>query len=482
MRIWALQFSVILLAILLPHLLDVGYSLTSFETLVVGAIAIALSLLFAAITVRSRELGFFSLAFLGYWLVDSYFISIDVIAIVVLPILYFSLRSAWGEGVRRGMGAFAVVFLMASIVSYKGTILDTPLLTTPTGSNLTPLFLHVIIDENASHAAMAEIHPALAANRLLEDYTDRGFTVFESTRATSGSTVRSLTAAFEGEVDRNRGQFSYSILNASYPRVLGELGYEVAVIQSNFLELCDPKTASCHTYNRNTNGRQMARFGSLDGGRLRIAADVLRAGYLSAKSVRGIALFRALGFGTMDGRIVFPRPATMLGLLDELESHFSTSRDGEAYLIHLMLPHFPYVLDSECGLTERDRWVVLDLLSGEIPPHLSADLIEQAYAEQVLCTHARIIQLIDVINASNPDAIILIQGDHGLRLDSMHHVPEPEEMSSPDAQRHLDLLFTLRAPWIEQGIVSRIDTLPDRLRATVINCLSQAELACGPSP
>ncbi len=469
-----------LLAILLPHLLDVGYSLASFETLVVGSVAVLMGIALSALAARSRAFSSFILAFLGYWLVDAYFISIDVIAIAVLPILYFLLRSAWGEGVRRGVGTFAVVFLLAAVVSYNQEILDTPLPTYPIENTSTPLFLHIIIDENASHAAMAEIHPALASSRLLQDYTDRGFTIFESTRATSGSTVRSLSATFGGDVDRHRGQFSYSIVNAGYPGILREFGYDVTIVQSNFLELCDPEVASCHTYNRNISGRQMARFGTLNGGRLRIVVDVLRADYLSTKSVRGIALLHGLGLGDMRGKVVFPRPVTMLGLLDDLDSHFGTRRDGKAYLIHLMLPHFPYVLDSECGLASRDRWVVLDLLSGQIPPHLSAALIEETYAEQVLCTHARIMRVVDIVSASNPDAIILIQGDHGLRLDSMHHVPEPDEMSSLDVQRHLDLLFTLKAPWLEHGVISTIDTLPDRLRKTVIDCLGQPSQACEP--
>jgi hypothetical protein len=105
-------------------------------------------------------------------------------------------------------------------------------------------------------------------------------------------------------------------------------------------------------------------------------------------------------------------------VLDEVARQASTA--GPMFLAaHVMAPHQPYIY----GRNGEDPNVA-DWLFGE-PEHFSEDV--QAYADQVHYLNLRLRKLIDTILAkSETPPIIILQGDHGLRLTWWKNRNEPD--------------------------------------------------------
>ena len=74
------------------------------------------------------------------------------------------------------------------------------------------------------------------------------------------------------------------------------------------------------------------------------------------------------------------------------------------FYIHHMAPHFPYVYNEDCS--ERD---------GSSHRRVSANFI--GYKESYICVLKKIDKLMSYINKNDPNAIVVIQGDHGFEFD-----------------------------------------------------------------
>jgi hypothetical protein len=73
---------------------------------------------------------------------------------------------------------------------------------------------------------------------------------------------------------------------------------------------------------------------------------------------------------------------------------------------HVMSPHFPFRYDQDCRY--RDRW--LEGLS------YSGAERAAAYAQDLACLDRAVVDAVDRIVADDPDAVIIVQSDHGSRL------------------------------------------------------------------
>jgi len=82
--------------------------------------------------------------------------------------------------------------------------------------------------------------------------------------------------------------------------------------------------------------------------------------------------------------------------------------DGPVFVIaHILSPHFPQRYEADCSI--RDTWVSGRNLSGEARAAL--------YANDVRCLDGEIVDAVDRLLASDPEAVIIVQSDHGSRLE-----------------------------------------------------------------
>ena len=160
-------------------------------------------------------------------------------------------------------------------------------------------------------------------------------------------------------------------------------------------------------------------------------------------------------------------PARMsLRALDYIETNFSAPKAGHVYFAHILLPHFPFVLDRSCNRRPPRawRWPVWAQTPGEAG--WSLDDIYAAYSEQLRCTHSRVMRLIDAMRKSvrGRDLVFIIHGDHGPRIfKKIGHIDSANDTEAILSDG-LDTFFAVKAAGLQPGIHERFDLLPVRFQ------------------
>jgi len=156
----------------------------------------------------------------------------------------------------------------------------------------------------------------------------------------------------------------------------------------------------------------------------------------------------------------------VLEVLDNLEHQVPDMQPGEAWMIHLLLPHFPYVLDSQCGLRSHKDWSVPAWVSETTAEEALMARLEQDYWQQAECVHARLLGIIDQLDQKlgREHVRILIHGDHGARLAQKEPEPEATVLAAGDHNGSLDTLMLLRAPAAAPGVTEDRISLVESVR------------------
>lgn len=144
-----------------------------------------------------------------------------------------------------------------------------------------------------------------------------------------------------------------------------------------------------------------------------------------------------------------------LGAVDRLEDGLRNLEDGgrgRLVFAHLLLPHSPYGLDARCGLRPALQnwrsWRDHDLAPRHNTPATRAERYP-LYLDQLRCTQERLRELFAVLKDKGiwDDAVIIVHGDHGSRLD----LGPPkngweEEMTPADFTDAFSTLFAVKLP------------------------------------
>ena len=86
--------------------------------------------------------------------------------------------------------------------------------------------------------------------------------------------------------------------------------------------------------------------------------------------------------------------------------------------IHLLMPHYPWVVDRQCVLRPKSEWRVPQWYGRG---GADQDSVIQAYWEQTICTHQRVLAMIDELDGARPGQFrFVIHGDHGSRILGRH--------------------------------------------------------------
>lgn len=479
-------FWVLFLAALIPYATDIGYWVTDKEIVVMSALFLVPALLLAEVYLRKPAFGRIALALTIYWIVDFYFIEIGWLAIISGLAILVILFTRFESNVRVVSALFAVFFLVPVLVT-PGREVISPSLSHglprfKEGRNDLPPVIHLVFDEHISPASLPDVITRTGSpEKLVNDYVSRGFEVFLNTRSISGATQISLSQLMgmtdkdgpDSENVNNKVKgFNFGVRKNKYFDSLIEMGYKLNVIQSSFLRMCEEGRVSCYTYSRVDYGHAMSRFENNLTDRVFL---VLMQLHLDSLTTRAVTLYRPIGRFLQRNRIgprkrqYWTRPAAMLSVMQELEETFSSVRKGEAYVVHILLPHFPYTLNEQCGLNQRKNWLAPLWVSGRGAVGMSVEETYQAYWAQTLCLHKYAMKLIDRVRSSpaGKDAIFLVHGDHGARVISKLPEPKGQELTSDKPQEALDTLFAVRAPNMPRGVNVEHGLLQDRFSEIV---------------
>ena len=459
---------------------DAGYPLLSTLFVAVLAVSFLIPLLVALPFTRWPSAGVIVFTLGACHFLDVAFLDDNLVSSIVLALLPLAIIAV----VWRGHGDILLRSVSTMIgfaaLSILGQQLVAPASLTPRafsfageGGNNSAPYLHIILDEMGALSSMPD-KPEFAAlqQRMRADYAKRGFLVFDDTEVVAGATELSLGHVFsrDGEASHREGQGGQFAFELDENRLLGDLrtkGYRVNVLQNSFLRLCETEDETCRTYARSGDGKALeaAVEGIADG----IAYTLLDLHLIlmSSETVRGSAYYarlarvvEVLGLSVPRSRFYVSRPPQVVGLMRETAAALPALDSGEAFVGHFLLPHFPYVLDSDCTLEDPDERAGPNWLTkpGEAPFVL--ERAEASYWKQAACTHDTLMTMIDAVidGPAGKDAVIVVHGDHGSRLLRKVEDPEGTDAGASAQERRL----ALNAHFAVRGMSDRLSDLASR--------------------
>jgi len=148
---------------------------------------------------------------------------------------------------------------------------------------------------------------------------------------------------------------------------------------------------------------------------------------------------------------------------NEFFDFLGEGKTGNAYFIHLLLPHSAYILDENCSY-EKDR----NFYEKE-----ALDKTYHRYLKQIQCTYELMDRLINKLdsNPSTKNSTIIIHGDHGSRLSTLEKPPMGESIdlfSSEEYIQFFSAFFAVRSPSLSAGYDRRPLALDELLEISVL--------------
>jgi hypothetical protein len=459
------QFSILAVATVLPGLVELGYWVGDVEVLALCTLAMLAATAIAAASAFNVQIRRIAFALGLWWVVDAYILEPSV-AVWFALFAIVSLAFSRHEDAMRAVGTLFGTFFSAYVaLSVPHPVLFPPLkmgsASDAGGSNRLPLLVHLILDEQGSPTTLsAPRYASGRANGVFDSYLARGFTVYRWARVHSGGTERSLGRLFgpEGgpEITENwvmgGDNFRHRLKRNDYVSRLLHAGFNVNLIQTSYVELCVEREISCHSYKWANFGHSMSRFPENQARRILMALELLHFEFLDTEGRRGVMVYRPFGellvrhFDLPRKRQFWTSPASTLTILDQIESRIPFMRQGDAYIAHLLLPHFPYNLSDRCELKERDHWMVPAWVADDGHSDIPRETIESAYWQQVECLHSRLIAIVDKIDSrfGRGSTVFVLHGDHGSRLLTKAHYPTSAVINATEPNTSLDTVLLTR--------------------------------------
>lgn len=285
-----------------------------------------------------------------------------------------------------------------------------------------PAVLHLILDEHLGLEGFSALgsEGRQFRNELEEAYLGAGFTLYGRAYSEHLHTVNAIPHALnygkQPSADRGTGT---EIGRGEHLNMLARSGYNLRIFQSNFADICSgAKFASCTTYDTfsmrpllsaplTVSERSklivlkmlvlsdMARFSIRN---WNVLASVLKRNGIEASRIqlRTIALTSSI---------------SAFSTFDVLSKQLKNARLGEAYVVHLLVPHYPYVVSRDCRFMPRSKW---NWRSSSSPRTKR----QKAYMEQLRCVTTKVLGVVELFRASpgGRNGAIIIHGDHGSRI------------------------------------------------------------------
>jgi hypothetical protein len=454
---------------------------------------------------------------IGLWFYPSPVLRTVIHATLLL--LFIDIQFEWIDGGYKRVAATALTLLVISwilrrhisqiLVVMFGTIIvmtiGTPILNqlfhdnteiqniTPHRKTDLPVYVHIILDEHLGIEGFDEAVPSQKALKLelTHFYSEHSFRIygraysqyFNTRDSISSSLSLKTTTNPDPLYSQNSSIFSYTLLNNVYFEKVLSKGYDINIYQSTYMDYCSSikkGLGKCITYNK--NGASSTALKGLKSGE---KTNVVLSSYMGLsfilKETNKIYKERESYLGLnkfslpdLMRRTLRIGPISTLPVFDTLIEDISSSQGGTMFFAHLLIPHYPYSVDSACQI----RRPVMEWTSRRFNSHSSG--LENSpqsrlaryeeYIPQVQCVLSKLKVLLDAMKANGTfeDAIIIIHGDHGSRIVQVAPVTENiARLSSQDFYDSFSTLYVLKSPEIKPGYDKRMLALPRLLSDTV---------------
>ncbi len=406
-----------------------------------------------------------------------------LLSLAILPLAWM-LRTHLAE---IATAAFAAILLSTLLLPGAPTALETtqpaPKLAAklakgaPSRAELPPV-LHLVLDE---HAGLEGFSTRIDGGAELRDqlrafYAERGFRLYAKAYSRHAETAASLAHTvnlFDSVVAVDGGLLvrdgtNFRLTRNGYFERLRAAGYRLRVHQTGYLDLCgalDPAPAICHT--SDPNDLRAVRDSRLPTDQ---KADAIAKLYLERSAVHeGLRMIYgfvqiAARHGGLDAPVwplepfrVSALPA--LAALDEIEASVARAEAGDFIFGHVLLPHYPYALTTDCGIRPPRDWlgrasVFLPGRLGLATSEAFTRALHRRYYQQVGCLYRRLDRILEAVSKSPfaENFVVVLHGDHGAKIQSP--LPLVDNLADLTRDRFIEnyaTLFAVRAPGVAPG-------------------------------
>lgn len=351
-----------------------------------------------------------------------------------------------------------------------------------------PVLLHVILDEHIGVEGLSAAAPeASSLRRDLQSFyvVQNGFRLFGGAYSEYLHTVNAiphiLNLGIEQPWTSGHSEGARVGHNRYFDR-LGQLGYRVRVYQSDFLDLCaSPAVESC-TVQRAVDLKPVA--GTSLGATEKAALILYGFASLSEAAKKSARLYDLAASRLAQTGVRLPllelHQANATGALvafDRVIADLRHARPGEAYVVHLLLPHHPYATSRNCDFKPLYEWQL------RRSPLVTRNQRELAYFDQVTCATTKVGAALRALAASPGGArsIVIVHGDHGSRITQRDPIVENVgRFDERDLINGYSTLFAVRAADIEPGYDSTHVPVAQLLSALASSSFSSATVDLPP--
>ncbi len=346
---------------------------------------------------------------------------------------------------------FGVLWIGAFLVSATPGIISEQFFSSKNvyNKNLPP-YIEIILDEHIGiDGAGIDDDKNGVLDAIRSNYIHRGFRIYSKAYSREVKTIASFSSFLNFKlIDGLDSYLSVSVKGASNKIIhntlfetLTKRGYLINVMQSRYLDFCSNRKninlRSCLTYdhnntNTNTNTYITTLSRSLSG----------RVALMIAAMIRGLHMdyLASKFFGSQFLVLIRPNVSTPVSSYNIFLKTIDLAKNiksGNAYFIHILSPHAPYILDKKCKIS-----------SEHIMDHDHMD----SYFDQVQCAQHMINQFLSALqkNTQAEDSEVVIHGDHGYRGSGVCLYPGAD-CSSGTMIKNFSTLFAVRSPLYKPG-------------------------------
>jgi len=324
-----------------------------------------------------------------------------------------------------------------------------------------PALVHIILDEHVGVEGLPADNPNSPAmkKRLQQFYLSRGFKLYGRAYSQHYHTVNSLPQVM------NLGKTQPAIDNPhqgtkieknAYFDALEDSGYAIHINQSKFLDFCSSNPVeSCFQYDHaglkpiadlaSISTAERARLIALHFSFLSDATKRLGEAYLIARAQLKQWDINLPDLGLPTRGLVSTINA--LPAFDQLIVDLKQAEPGEAYISHILLPHYPYATTGKCEVNSMKDWHYR--LSAQ--PRQDR---ENAYFDQLDCSIMKMDAVISALSASpaGDNFIMIVHGDHGSRITRVEPINENiGKFDKHDLIAGFSTILAVRANGIDGG-------------------------------
>ena len=315
-----------------------------------------------------------------------------------------------------------------------------------------PPYIHIVLDE---HIGIEGIPPSFDKNnefslKLKNKYTDQGFLTFGRAYSrffkTEASFINFLNFQSSYDADTYMKEANFTP-NALFD-TLDKRGYVINIFSAGGVDFCDKNT----TY-------RLGRCINTWSGGLKLYHDGAFIIYNFTRKMRLLNMYDAvaskLGMPEVNFNM-YPNLLKVVTSTKEFSSFLGEGKRGNAYFIHLLLPHSPYFLDKECSFDYDGNFFIKEKLN----------VVYERYIKQTQCAHTLVDQILNKLDSNKEaqDSTIIIHGDHGSRIPWKRD--GTVSFTDEEYIQWFSTFFSIRSPEVTPGYDRRAFALDELLKVS----------------